>query len=204
MLDRVKRLWHLMFRYRVEAEKREHNKMKIALIVGHSQSSQGAVNNNVGISEFEYNEQVISLIHNKMLDTEMHIDVVYRGSYSHLPDKVNVLRPDWVISFHCNAYNTKAGGTEVLYHHTSTKGKWLAERFQKALLTCFDLKNRGVKPKSVEDRGGYVLRYTHAPCVILEPFFIDNDSECKLGIEKMEDYANTVVDVLRNLHDGTS
>ena len=37
--------------------------------------------------------------------------------------------------------------------------------------------NLGVKPKKSEDRGGYLLRYTHAPCVIAEPFFIDNDED---------------------------
>ncbi|UCG13233.1 MAG: N-acetylmuramoyl-L-alanine amidase [Deltaproteobacteria bacterium] len=26
-------------------------------------------------------------------------------------------------------------------------------------------------------RGGYLLRYTNAPCVIAEPFFIDNDED---------------------------
>ena len=192
-----------MKRNRKTAEMKKEKLMRVALVIGHKSSSGGAVNPSTGVSEFIYNEQVVALVHNEMAK-HAHVDVVYRGTYSHLPDKINNLRPDYVVSFHCNAYNTKVSGTEVLYYHKSKKGKWLAQQFQDALLNCFKFNDRGIKSKTSEDRGGYLLRYTDAPCVILEPFFIDNDFEYALGISKMEDYANTVVDVLRNLHDGTS
>ncbi|KKK66742.1 hypothetical protein LCGC14_2961020, partial [marine sediment metagenome] len=32
-------------------------------------------------------------------------------------------------------------------------------------------------PRTAEDRGGYLLRYTKAPCILAEPFFIDNNDD---------------------------
>ena len=175
--------------------------IRVALVIGHKEKSQGAINQGTGVSEFLYNEQVAARIDAKMIGSGVLLDVVYRGEMSRLPDQINNLRPDWVVSLHCNAFNTKAGGTEVLYYHKSRKGKWLAVQFQEALLECFSLKDRGIKPKTSEDRGGYLLKYTNAPCVILEPFFIDNNTEYDLGMEKMEDYANAIVKVLKSLPD---
>ncbi|MDY7034072.1 MAG: N-acetylmuramoyl-L-alanine amidase, partial [Thermodesulfobacteriota bacterium] len=58
------------------------------------------------------------------------------------------------------------------------------------------LKNRGLKPKTAEDRGGYLLRNTIAACVIAEPFFIDNNEDLKTAIDKrdllVKAYANGI------------
>ena len=53
----------------------------------------------------------------------------------------------------------------------------MAEILLNHLVEHLKLPDRGIKPKTSEDRGGYLLRYTNAPCVIAEPFFIDNDSD---------------------------
>jgi hypothetical protein len=71
----------------------------------------------------------------------------------------------------------QASGTEVLYYHKSENGKKMAKILLNHLVEYLKLPNRGVKPKTVEDRGGPLLRYTKAPCVIAEPFFIDNNSD---------------------------
>ena len=57
------------------------------------------------------------------------------------------------------------------------EGKKMAEILLNHLVEHLKLPNRGIKPKTAEDRGGPLLRYTEAPCVIAEPFFIDNDSD---------------------------
>ena len=59
------------------------------------------------------------------------------------------------------------------------KGKQIAELFQENMLHILELPNRGVKGISVEDRGGNLLRYTNAPCVLIEPFFIDNNNDLR-------------------------
>ncbi len=72
----------------------------------------------------------------------------------------------------------------------------MAEIVLDHLVEYLKLPNRGVKPRSAEDRGGYLLRYTHAPCVIAEPFFIDNDSDLARAQEDIDGlaavYANTI------------
>ena len=107
-------------------------------------------------------------------ETSEDVEIIYRSTYRSLPIEINTTHPSFVISLHCNAFNTKASGTEVLYYHSSTRGKKLATVFQEKFKAALNLPDRGVKPKGAEDRGGYLLRYTKAPCIICEPFFIDN------------------------------
>jgi len=57
------------------------------------------------------------------------------------------------------------------------------------LVEHLKLSNRGAKPKAAEDRGGHLLRYTKAPCLIAEPFFIDNNSDLARAQENLDGLA---------------
>ena len=168
---------------------------KVCIVVGHKRTSPGACNVRSKISEFDYNEILATIIHTKMPDTQ----IIYRRTYSRLPDDINMYNPDYVISLHCNAFNEKATGTETLYYHKSKEGKKLAEKLQKSIVNCLRLRDRGIKEKTSEDRGGYLLKYTNAPCVILEPFFIDNNEDYTGGLNNIEPFATAIVDVLKDL-----
>lgn len=146
-----------------------------ALVIGHKKSSPGAVNKRSGITEFDFNEDLAIRIEKKVNKTE--VQRIYRRTYRELPDDINTLDPDFIVSLHCNAFNGRASGTEVLYYHKSEEGKKMAEILLNHLVEHLKLPNRGIKPKTAEDRGGPLLCYTKAPCVIAEPFFIDNDSD---------------------------
>ena len=50
-----------------------------------------------------------------------------------------------------------------------------------------------MKPKTSKDRGGYLLKYTNAPCVIAESFFIDNDDDLARAQEDLEGLAEAYV-----------
>lgn len=154
--------------------------MRVAVVIGHQEGSVGASNSSYDMSEFEFNRMLAHDIeHNFMKFNAIdEIVVVYRETtYQDLPIQINELKPDLVVSLHCNAFNTEASGCEMLYYHTSEKGKEVARILQNTLVQGLDNKDRGIKLKRSEDRGGYLLRYTNAPCVICEPFFIDNDEE---------------------------
>jgi N-acetylmuramoyl-L-alanine amidase len=155
---------------------------KCALVIGHKKSSSGAVNGKSGTTEFGFNE-LLSMDIEKEVNV-VEIQRVYRRTYSSLPSDINELSPDFIISLHCNAYNEEASGTEVLYYHKSTKGKQIAEILNRKLVEALGLKDRGIKPKTTEDRGGYLLKQTNAPCIISEPFFIDNDSDLSIAETK--------------------
>lgn len=167
---------------------------KCALVIGHKKSSPGAVNGSSGITEFEFNDKLA-------IDIEAAVDDViiqriYRRTYQTLPDDINAYGPDFIISLHCNAFNGSASGTEVLYYHKSSNGKAMAEIVRGNLVAALGLNDRGSKQKTSDDRGGYLLKHTNAPCVIAEPFFIDNDSDLKTVNEKrdklVEAYASSI------------
>ena len=157
--------------------------MKVALVIGHTEKSPGACNKLYNVCEFEFNNRLVTKISAVIFD-RCEVVVVHRDRYKDLPGKINKLNPDFVMCFHNNAFNTKATGSETLYYHTSKKGKKIASIFQKKIVAALQLKDRGIKGKSSEERGGYVLKYTNAPCIILEPFFIDNDTDYETVIAK--------------------
>ena len=103
-----------------------------ALVIGHKKSSRGAVNKNQNLTEFEFNEDLAIRIERKVINT--CIQRVYRRTYNQLPVDINELNPNFIVSLHCNAFNTKATGTEVLYYHRSEKGLLIAEILLKHLV----------------------------------------------------------------------
>jgi len=160
--------------------------MRVAVVIGHSKKDKGAANSSYGANEFEFNQKLAHDIEHNFSEYNLsdEIVVVYRETtYQDLPIQINALNPDLVVSLHCNAFNTEANGCEMLYYHTSEKGKEVARIFQNHLVQRLDNKDRGIKPKRSEDRGGYLLRYTKAVCIICEPFFIDNDDEYLRAVE---------------------
>lgn len=167
--------------------------MKVALIVGHSKTSQGARNKSLDIKEFGFNADLAERITKAGKDSEMEFVTVYRDTYSKLPGKVNRENADIIISLHCNAYNEKASGTETLYYHSSDRGRALAGNINYQMVKALGLPNRGTKAKSSEDRGGYLLKYTNAPCVITEAFFIDNDEDLAVAMDNLDELAKSIV-----------
>lgn len=162
-----------------------------ALVIGHKKRSPGAENTNANLTEFDFNEDLALRIERKIEKTG--VQRVYRRTYKELPDDINGLDPDFIVSLHCNAFDGTASGTEVLYYHRSEKGKKIAELLLTHLVEHLKLRDRGIKPKTTEDRGGYLLCYTNAPCVIAEPFFIDNDDDLARANEDMDGLVDAYV-----------
>ena len=155
-----------------------------ALVIGHKKSSPGAKNLDSGLYEFDFNRQLSGLIEEKVQKAD--IQTVYRRTYETLPGDINQLNPDFIISLHCNAFDKTASGTEVLYYHKSTKGEEMATILKGHLLGCLGLNDRGIRPKTSEDRGGWLLKYTNAPCIIAEPFFVDNNSDLQKALDNKD------------------
>lgn len=155
-----------------------------ALVIGHKKKSPGAINVNSNLTEFDFNEDLALRVEKGIGKTQ--VQRVYRRTYKELPDDINALGPDFIVSLHCNAFNKKVSGTEILYYHRSEKGKKMAQILLNYLVEHLKLPNRGIKPKASEDRGGYLLRYAKSPCVIAEPFFIDNDDDLARAQEDID------------------
>lgn len=181
--------------------------IRVAIIVGHEPTKPGAVNQAARMSEFTLNSALAGQLVDLLAKRSAWIkpEIVYRApeGYSKLPGKVNAGNFHFAISLHCNAYNQKATGTEVLYYGTSAKSKELARTLQANLMLALGLADRGIKARETEDRGGYLLRYTSMPCVIAEPFFIDNDSDLKRASDRWPElvgaYADTIEQYARTV-----
>ncbi|QJA05280.1 N-acetylmuramoyl-L-alanine amidase [Thermosulfurimonas marina] len=92
-----------------------------------------------------------------------------------------------------------ASGTEVLYYHRSWKGEKMAQILLDYLVAHLGLPSRGIKPCTSEDRGGYLLRYTKAPCVICEPFFIDNSVDLARAQEDLPGLARAYAQAIEKI-----
>lgn len=172
----------------------------VALITGHSTTDPGAVNPNTGHKEYDYNSELVSMISSRLAGAGLvRPIIVHRDTYSGLPAKVNATGADIALEFHCNAFNGKASGTEMLYWHTSGKGKAVAQQMQDAAYTVLALPYRGVKPINRKSRGGHLLRGTIMPCVIVESFFIDNDKDLRVGLDNQLQLASAYANAIEGM-----
>lgn len=172
----------------------------IALIIGHSTTDPGAINPNTGHTEYDYNSGLVVMISNRLAGGGLvRPIIVHRDTYLDLPRQVNATGADVALEFHCNAFNAKASGTEMLYWHASGKGKGVAQQMQDAAYTVLALPYRGVKPISGNDRGGYLLRKTVMPCVIVESFFIDNDKDLRVGLNNQLQLASAYANAIEGM-----
>jgi N-acetylmuramoyl-L-alanine amidase len=167
----------------------------ITLVVGHNENSTGAKNKKFGISEFAYNFLLSRTIQSSLEKYTIPSDIVLRKNYKDLPHEINEKFPqtNLIISLHANSFDAKTSGTEVLYYEKSKVSFEYAKIFLEEISSVMNLRKRGAKGVNGKERGGYILKNTYAPCVLLEPFFIDNDSDCKIALEKFHNLANSIV-----------
>lgn len=180
------------------------NKKRIALVVGHSAKSKGSYNEEMNVHEYYLNEALAMHTFNMMKITkDLDPYLVYRkNGYGKLPGEINATNPDLIISFHHNAVDDKTvQGTETLYYHRSKKSKEFAKEVQKALVEALDFNDRKIKPVDSEDAGGYILKYTNAPAVLIEPYFLSDSEGLILGASKQLECAIALTDAVKKYLD---
>ena len=173
---------------------------RVALVIGHSEKSRGAYNKEMNVHEYYLNEALAKHTLNIMnLEKNIEAYLVYRkNGYSKLPGDINKTNPDIIISFHHNASSNKTvQGTETLYYHKSQKAKDLATKVQNALVDVLDFRDRGLKPVDSEDRGGYVLKYTNAAAILIEPYFISDNDGLIMGASKQFDCGVAITNAVK-------
>ncbi|MGE7864520.1 N-acetylmuramoyl-L-alanine amidase [Bacillus mobilis] len=94
---------------------------------------------------------------------------------------------DLVVSFHLNAFDTKANGVEVCYFDQQN----LAAKVSAQLSKDIGWANRGAKERRYGEKRLHVLAETKAPAILIELGFIDNESDmAKWDVDKI---ANSIV-----------
>ena len=105
---------------------------------------------------------------------------------------------DLVVSFHLNAFDTKANGVEVCYFDQQD----LAARVSAQLSKDIGWTNRGAKERRYGEKRLHVLAETKAPAILIELGFIDNESDmAKWDVDKI---ANSIVYALTGQRVGNS
>ncbi len=147
---------------------------RVVLVVGHSFKQQGAINLELGITEYDYCMNLALELFKYEEDEEIDLILKARNkSYENLINEINTLNADLVIELHLNAYNKIVQGTEVLYAKSSSRSKEIAQIFQNELVKNLGLNNRGIKGVEKNANGAHLLYGTISPCIIVEPFFLD-------------------------------
>ena len=100
---------------------------------------------------------------------------------------------EFIVELHCNsAVTDRATGSEVLCALGSPRGSAAATILQRRFVAALGLANRGIKPIGNQrdedgnwlERGAYLLWGVRAPCLIGEPFFINNPSDLRRARER--------------------
>jgi N-acetylmuramoyl-L-alanine amidase len=170
----------------------------ICINIGHGPKDGGAYNPHYKLNEYTYNHDVAIILQEKLdilgFDSVIVTQSVggVKDSFGLLYKSVNDTGCDLCISLHANCDDGDATGSEVVYLNGSSRSKILAMKILNRIVPVFGLPNRGLKPIPKTGRGGSLLYKTTMPCVIVEPFFIDNNHDCAIGLNKVNKYADSL------------
>jgi N-acetylmuramoyl-L-alanine amidase len=164
----------------------------IAICIGHSRKIKGRYDGGayspwLDITERNFNLQVASHLSKHLAQNGIPSQVIndyagsgYGSAMQDAADQIKAMHASVAIELHFNSAFSGASGHEWLYWCSSAKGKALAQAFSAQFGKDHpDIKARGAKAITAQDRGGAFLRCTHCPSVILEPFFGSSQSDCQ-------------------------
>tara|TARA_R110000868_G_scaffold69235_1_gene204089 strand:- start:373 stop:924 length:552 start_codon:yes stop_codon:yes gene_type:complete len=164
----------------------------IAICIGHSRKIKGrydggAYSTWLNINERDFNLQVASQLSKHLTQNGIPCRVIsdyagngYGSAMQDAADQIKAIHASIALELHFNSAQPSANGHEWLYWHSSSKGKALAEAFNAQFSKDHpNIKSRGLKAITAQDRGGAFLRNTHCSALILEPFFGSSQSDCQ-------------------------
>ena len=158
---------------------------KVAIIIGHGPAGKdgGAESKDGKRNEFEYNSFVAEYIENTALHGKK-IKVFFRGKTGIVGVAMEAVAwmPDLSIELHLNSFNGTAKGCEVLVLKGDNESAEIGKSFAKSFASKFNRvtrRDQGINWIASADRGGASLKAVSPikRSILVEPFFIDNDSE---------------------------
>ena len=151
---------------------------------GHGGSAPG--NSSGGMIEKDYNLNTslatTEYLRSKGFNVIMTRDTDKTLSLGNRTALSNSLKPDLFTSIHYNASNGSGNGVEIYYKVKDKNGgttKTAASNILKRILEKFNMKNRGIKTRTLDNGKDYlyVLRNNNYPAILVECAFIDNKSD---------------------------
>lgn len=180
-------------------------KVKLGVIVGHTEKSSGACMPKElgGYSEYEFNSGIAKIMkaYAEKKYPSLEVEIIKRdligivGAYK----KARELLCDCVIELHFNGFNGKVEGTVTLCTPDDSDVAF-AKTIHQAMCKLFvrmGNADRGVKAISKSTRGGVnVHQFPGGVNCLVEPVFGDNIKDAKLLLENKERYAWTLIDAV--------
>ena len=153
--------------------------MKKAFIIGHNEKNQGAYSEILKVTEWGLYKSLTSELL-QMGDVYTHDSLIesYTKRMKDTASKINTQDYDLVVALHFNMFNGKASGCEVLF--ISEKGRVFGSNFCHYYTESTGTKNRGAKKVERGGRGFEEIFNPKAPAILVEPFFGDSETDCKL------------------------
>ena len=169
--------------------------MKVAVIIGHDMKSPGAYSQELHTSEYMYNSEVASYLH--------QFDVYKRplgGGYTtQMRSLAAELKPknyDLIVELHFNSFNKSANGCETISYPGNSFTKKLGAEYCRLVTNKYCTENRGAKEGEKGGRGWGFLSLMPAPAIILEGFFGDHPEA--LLFKNQKEYAGVIIDWLKS------
>lgn len=180
--------------------------VKLAIVVGHSQASQGATINTFGQSsaprittEYRFNKDImVPLLKREGAKIGVRVEDFYRDgtTISGAVHRALEWKPDCIIELHTNAFNGVVEGTEVLVTPDQNDRK-LGQLLLDEMYSVFrpgSAGRRGVKILKQSDRGATnIYAAGSVPNALVEPVFADNPKEGQLLWDNRVKYAEALV-----------
>ena len=184
----------------------QRTKYKLAVIVGHNSTAQGAQSvAPLGQSEYVYNTKIAEAMV-AYSNREMEIEAFFRQPGLGYRKEIATVYAEAdafigndagaTIELHFNAFNGAVIGTETL-SSGSVRSMAFAEEVQEELLSLLarpQAADRGVQVRGANERGGASLHSSVHPSVLVEPFFGDVFTEARLAVNTgIENFAEAYV-----------
>jgi hypothetical protein len=180
---------------------------RLAIIVGHSRVHPGSRGTKpIDQMEYDWNHALAMDIYIEVKQKGLDCRIFTRDGFD--IRKVGEMASTWAgidglaIELHCNSFDGKTAGTEVLYDDKPSTSKEFAENVQRALIQVLGKNrraDRGIKHRSTKDidasndRGAINLESVSITSCLVEPAFWDAPAEAKLLNEKRQDYIRALV-----------
>lgn len=150
----------------------------VAIIVGHTAKAPGAYSAGLRVSEYPFwksiafDEQLGQILTRQLASVSYHTRDVkgIAGAYREADAAIKASGyPGFTIELHFNgSVNKTVDYSTTLHYSGSTRGEYLAERFE---INLGQPNSKGPRAVSRNDRGGFNLSLSAYPSILIEPFF---------------------------------
>ncbi|MUP47972.1 N-acetylmuramoyl-L-alanine amidase [Veillonellaceae bacterium M2-8] len=162
--------------------------MKVFLNPGHDRKlDSGAINRTLKLRECDWAYDLGTRVKRYLEKQQVTVEMEQQDNLYEVCEHANKSGADLFVSLHFNAFNTRASGTEVFVSNTPAS-VLLGHIILSHIHAVLPLPNRGIK----ERMELFVLRQTIMPAVLVEPCFIDNNTDVRMYTGKEDACAKAI------------